>query len=49
MAEDEVAPVCDGLVLHPGTPREERITLAEARRRGITVEDPVLQAAIDRA
>lgn len=49
MAEDEVAPVCDGVVLHPGTPREERITLAEARRRGIRVDDPVLQAAIDRA
>ena len=49
MAENEVAPVCDGVVLHPGTPQEERISLGEARRRGITVDDPVLQAAIDRA
>lgn len=47
--ENEVAPVCDGVVLHPHTPKEERITLAEARRRGIKVDDPVLQAAIDRA
>jgi hypothetical protein len=47
--ENEVAPVCDGVVLHPGTAREERITLAEARRRGIQVDDPVLQAAIERA
>jgi hypothetical protein len=47
--ENEVAPVCDGVVLHPGTTREERITLAEARRRGVQVDDPVLQAAIDAA
>jgi hypothetical protein len=47
--ENEVAPVCDGVILHPGTPKEERITLGEAKRRGIHVEDPVLQAAIDRA
>jgi hypothetical protein len=47
--ENEVAPVCDGVVIHPGTPREERISLAEARRRGIRVEDANLQATIDAA
>jgi hypothetical protein len=45
---DEVAPVCDGVVLHPGTDREERLTWAEARRRGVQVADAALQAAIDR-
>jgi hypothetical protein len=47
--ENEVAPVCDGIVIHPGTPKEERISLPEARRRGIHVDDPNLQAAIDSA
>lgn len=48
MAAGEVAPVCDGIVLEPGTDREERLTWAEARRRGVRVASTDLQAAIDR-
>jgi hypothetical protein len=47
--ENEIVPVCDGVVIHPGTTKEERITLAEARRRGIQAEDPTLQMAIESA
>lgn len=45
--QGEIAAVCDGVVLHPRTPDEERLTWAEARRRGVVVDDPVLQQAID--
>jgi len=46
---DEVAPACDGIVIHPNTTDEERISFAEAKRRGIVVEDPGIQQMIDRA
>lgn len=49
MAAGEVVPVCDGIVLEPGTDREERLTWAEAHRRGVQVSSAELQAAIDRA
>jgi hypothetical protein len=45
----EAAPTCDGIVIHPGTPEEERLTFADAKRRGITVEDPGVQRLIDAA
>lgn len=48
MAEGEVAPTCDGVVIHPGTTSEERLTFAEAQRRGILVDDPNIQARIER-
>ncbi len=46
---DEVVPVCDGVVIHPGTPDQERLTWAAAHRRGVVVDDPLLQEAIDGA
>jgi hypothetical protein len=49
MAEGEVAPTCDGVIIHPGTPKEERLTFADAHLRGIEVEDPGIQARIDGA
>jgi hypothetical protein len=49
MAAGEVAPVCDGIVLEPGTEREERITWSEARRRGVQVLSPEIQSMIDQA
>jgi hypothetical protein len=49
VAAGEVVAVCDGVVLEPGTDREERLTWAEARRRGVRVSAPEIQSAIDGA
>ena len=49
MAAGEVVAVCDGVVLEPGTEREERLSWVEARRRGVRVSLPEIQAAIDNA
>jgi hypothetical protein len=49
MAAGEVVALCDGIVLEPGTEREERLTWAEARRRGVQVSSPEIQAGIDGA
>jgi hypothetical protein len=49
MAAGEVVALCDGVVLEPGTAREERLTWAEARRRGVRVSSPEIQSAIDHA
>jgi hypothetical protein len=49
MAAGEVVALCDGIVLEPGTEREERLTWAEARTRGVRVSSPEIQSAIDNA
>ena len=49
MAAGEVVAVCDGVVLEPGPYREERLTWAEAHRRGVQVTSPEIQRAIDNA
>jgi hypothetical protein len=48
MAKDEVAPTCDGVIIHPGMADERRLTFADAKALGITVEDPEIQAMIER-
>jgi hypothetical protein len=49
VAAGEVVALCDGVVLEPGTDREERLTWAEARRRGVRVSSAEIQSAIDNA
>ena len=49
MAEGELAPTCDGVIIHPGTKQEERLTFADARLRGVQSDDPRIQALIDRS
>jgi hypothetical protein len=49
MAAGEVVALCDGVVLEPGTEREERLSWLEARRRGVRVSSPEIQSAIDHA